>query len=35
LGTPADIAAVAAFLPGDDAAWINGQTLLVNGGSWL
>lgn len=35
LGTPADIAAVATFLAGDDAAWVNGQTLLVNGGGRL
>ncbi|MBM0107846.1 SDR family oxidoreductase [Steroidobacter sp. S1-65] len=33
LGTPADIAAVVAFLAGPDGAWINGQVLRANGGS--
>jgi 3-oxoacyl-[acyl-carrier protein] reductase len=32
LGTPADIAAVTAFLAGPDGRWINGQVLRVNGG---
>ncbi len=32
LGTPADIAAVVAFLAGPDGAWVNGQTLRANGG---
>jgi 3-oxoacyl-[acyl-carrier protein] reductase len=32
LGKPEDIAAAAAFLAGPDGAWINGQTLRVNGG---
>ncbi len=32
LGTPTDIAAAVAFLAGPDGAWINGQTLRVNGG---
>lgn len=32
LGTPEDIARVVAFLAGPDGAWINGQTLRVNGG---
>jgi 3-oxoacyl-[acyl-carrier protein] reductase len=32
LATPADIAAVVAFLAGPDGAWINGQTLRANGG---
>ncbi|MCY1540317.1 3-oxoacyl-[acyl-carrier-protein] reductase FabG [compost metagenome] len=32
LGQPEDIAAVVAFLAGPDGAWINGQTLRVNGG---
>lgn len=35
LGTPADIASVAAFLAGEDAAWVNGQTIRVNGGGSL
>jgi 3-oxoacyl-[acyl-carrier protein] reductase len=32
LGQPEDIAATVAFLAGPDGAWINGQTLRVNGG---
>lgn len=32
LGSPEDVAAAAAFLAGDDAAYITGQTLHVNGG---
>ncbi len=32
LGTPADIAAVVAFLAGPDGGWVNGQTLRANGG---
>ena len=32
LGEPEDIAAVVAFLAGPDGAWVNGQTLRVNGG---
>lgn len=32
LGTPEDIAAPVAFLASDDAAWITGQTLTVDGG---
>jgi 3-oxoacyl-[acyl-carrier protein] reductase len=32
LGQPADIAAAVSFLAGPDGAWINGQTLRVNGG---
>lgn len=32
LGDPADVAAAVAFLAGDDAAWITGQTLIVDGG---
>jgi 3-oxoacyl-[acyl-carrier protein] reductase len=32
LATPADIAAVVAFLAGPDGAWINGQVLRANGG---
>jgi len=32
LGQPADIAAAVAFLAGPDGAWVNGQTLRVNGG---
>jgi 3-oxoacyl-[acyl-carrier protein] reductase len=32
LGTPEDIAGVVAFLVGNEAGWVNGQTLRVNGG---
>ena len=35
LGDPEDIAAVATFLLSDEAAWINGQVLDVNGGRLL
>ena len=32
LGEPKDIAAMAAFLMSDDAEWITGQVISVNGG---
>jgi 3-oxoacyl-[acyl-carrier protein] reductase len=32
LGTPADIAAVVAFLAGPQGGWINGQVIRANGG---
>lgn len=35
LGVPEDIAAAAAFLASRDAAWITGQTLVVDGGGGL
>jgi NAD(P)-dependent dehydrogenase (short-subunit alcohol dehydrogenase family) len=35
LGEPDDVAAAAAFLAGADAAWITGQTLVVDGGGSL
>jgi NAD(P)-dependent dehydrogenase (short-subunit alcohol dehydrogenase family) len=35
LGEPADIAAAVAFLMSDDAAWINGQVLSVDGGTTM
>jgi 3-oxoacyl-[acyl-carrier protein] reductase len=33
IGTPEDIAAVAAFLASDEAGWVTGQSILANGGS--
>jgi NAD(P)-dependent dehydrogenase (short-subunit alcohol dehydrogenase family) len=35
LGDPADIASAVAFLAGDDAAWITGQTVTIDGGLTL
>jgi NAD(P)-dependent dehydrogenase (short-subunit alcohol dehydrogenase family) len=35
LGEPEDVAAAAAFLASSDAAWITGQTLVLDGGSGL
>lgn len=35
LGAPEDIGGVAAFLTSDQAAWITGQTLVVDGGIFL
>jgi NAD(P)-dependent dehydrogenase (short-subunit alcohol dehydrogenase family) len=35
LGEPEDIAAAVAFLLSDDAAWVNGQVLSVDGGSTM
>jgi 3-oxoacyl-[acyl-carrier protein] reductase len=35
LGDPEDIGAAAAFLASSDAAWITGQTLIVDGGAGL
>jgi len=35
LGTPDDIASMAAFLASDDAAWVNGQVISVDGGTLL
>jgi meso-butanediol dehydrogenase/(S,S)-butanediol dehydrogenase/diacetyl reductase len=32
LGTPEDVAALFAFLASDDAAWITGQTFVIDGG---
>jgi 3-oxoacyl-[acyl-carrier protein] reductase len=35
LGTPEDIADVVAFLASDQARWITGQHILVNGGATI
>ena len=35
LGKPSDIAAAVAFLVSDDAEWINGQVMVVDGGRYL
>jgi 2-hydroxycyclohexanecarboxyl-CoA dehydrogenase len=34
-GTGADIAAAVAYLVSDDASYVTGQTLSVNGGSFI
>lgn len=35
LGDPEDIAKVMAFLAGDGGAWITGQTIQANGGTFV
>jgi 3-oxoacyl-[acyl-carrier protein] reductase len=35
LGRPEDIASAVAFLLSSDAAWITGETLIVDGGAYL
>jgi 3-oxoacyl-[acyl-carrier protein] reductase len=35
LGTPQDIAAAVCFLASDEAAYITGQVLAVNGGMYM
>jgi NAD(P)-dependent dehydrogenase (short-subunit alcohol dehydrogenase family) len=35
LGQPKDIAAMTAFLLSDDAEWVTGQVISVNGGAWF
>ena len=32
IGTPSDVAAMVAFLASDEAGWVNGQNILVDGG---
>jgi 3-oxoacyl-[acyl-carrier protein] reductase len=35
LGTPADVAAAVSFLASDEASYITGQVLAVNGGIYM
>ncbi|KAG1824566.1 NAD(P)-binding protein [Suillus subaureus] len=35
IGTPEDIANIVSFLAGKDSAYITGQTITVDGGSWM
>ena len=35
LGEPKEVAALVAFLAGDEGAYITGQTILVDGGRWM
>ncbi|GGB44188.1 short-chain dehydrogenase [Tistrella bauzanensis] len=35
VGTPDDVAGVVAFLASDDARYVTGQTLLIDGGRWM
>jgi NAD(P)-dependent dehydrogenase (short-subunit alcohol dehydrogenase family) len=35
IGTPDDIAAVVAFLLGEDSAYMTGQSIAVNGGAMM
>jgi 3-oxoacyl-[acyl-carrier protein] reductase len=35
IGQPDDVASVVAFLASDDARWITGETIAVDGGSKL
>jgi 3-oxoacyl-[acyl-carrier protein] reductase len=35
LGVPEDIAGPVAFLASDDAAWVTGQTVVIDGGGLL
>jgi NAD(P)-dependent dehydrogenase (short-subunit alcohol dehydrogenase family) len=35
VGEPEDVAGVVAFLASEDARFVTGQTLLIDGGRWL
>ncbi|MDB5828529.1 MAG: short-chain dehydrogenase [Variovorax sp.] len=35
IGSPEDVASAVSFLAGDDARFITGQTLLIDGGRWM
>ena len=35
IGEPADVAAAVAFLVSDEASWITGETLVIDGGQLL
>jgi 3-oxoacyl-[acyl-carrier protein] reductase len=35
MATPEEIARVAAFLASDEAGWVTGQTIHVNGGAFM
>lgn len=35
VGAPEDVAGVVAFLASDDARYVTGQTLLIDGGRWM
>ena len=35
LGTPEELAAVAAFLSSDDSSFVNGECIVVSGGSYM
>ena len=35
IADPEDVAGVVAFLASDDARYITGQTLLIDGGRWM